>query len=172
MLRVIVEGCDNSGKSTLARRIANYFHPVHIPIIASEGKEKYENEVNERIARYNWEDEERGGTVIYDRHPCVSQSIYSRFNGTTPVAEELLWKFYDSHPLLIYCRDRGLVGHVEKGHDTPEHLQAIHQSHNSIAAAYKSWAHKRANIFYRVGDKADTVAAMIAGVIFGKVPLI
>lgn len=155
-MNIVFEGPDNSGKSTLARYVANH---VKKNIILSEGPDKYPGEINERILRY---EQLRG--VIFDRHPCVSHPIYSSFRTITPIKPELLLRFYDSKPVFIYCRARGLEGHVIKDHiDTADHLESITTNADGIARMYDEWATHHALIWYRVGDSMERILDLVQG---------
>jgi hypothetical protein len=155
---LVIEGPDNGGKSTLARHISEQ---LGWPIQPSEGPDKYPGEINERIRRY--QSLER---VIFDRHPCVSQPIYSKFRGNTPVDQSLLDQFYASKPLLVYCqlpRGRTLNGHVVKPHDSKEHLETVSANFDRIAAFYDAWAIEHATIIRRWSDPHDRILSMIWG---------
>lgn len=154
-MNIIIEGPDNSGKSTLARYIASH---VPRPILFSEGPEKFPGEINDRIRRY-----ERYRNVIFDRHPCVSQPIYGKIRRNTEVEHELLLRFYDARPLFIYCRGRGLETHVVKDHDTPEHVEAVNRNHEWLCRQYDEWAVQHAHIWYRVGDSMERVLNLVRG---------
>lgn len=162
MPHVIIEGPDNSGKSGLARYLADEFR---LYIVGSEGPEKYPGEVNERIRRYNLL--RSSPSIIFDRHPCVSQPIYSAHNKTSPVEDVLIRRFYDSAPLCIFCVPmRDLTGHKLKAHDTPEHIEVIEQNAEAINEAYQQWAIFNARIWYRVGyDPMSSIADLIKGVL-------
>jgi len=67
---IVVEGVDNSGKSTLIKALQVVF--PERPVQGSEGPPKYKGEMDERVARYIMQP----ANTIYDRHPCVSQPIY------------------------------------------------------------------------------------------------
>lgn len=163
MALIVIEGVDNSGKSTLADRMKDFFLPNCI-IQRSEGPDRGNGEINERIKRYNVviSENERKGAVIFDRHPCVSEPIYSQYrsDGKNSVNPALIEAFYERRPLFIYCADRGLRGHIEKAHDKPEHLSSIKDNHSAIVGDYMHWALARAHIIYRVGDDMERVCLM------------
>lgn len=163
MAVIVIEGVDNSGKSTLANRMKDFFLPS-CTIQRSEGPDKGNGEINERIRTYNVmiSQSARSGTLIFDRHPCISEPIYSRYRGIRQCSVDpmLIENFYERHPLFIYCADRGLRGHVEKKHDKPEHLTSIKDNHNAIVEDYMFWALSRAHIIYRVGDDMERVCLM------------
>lgn len=156
---IVLEGIDNTGKSTLAREIA---HTLHWSVQGSEGPPKEDGEMDRRVARYLSRPSRR---MIYDRHPCVSNPIYDlmRKRKTGPNAN-LITEFYRRRPVLIYCHPqsgRGLEGHVIKPErDTAEHLAAIHDGYKLMLAAYVDWAIERAHIFYRIGDDICAVIEM------------
>lgn len=160
MIDIIIEGPDNAGKSTLAELIKIATHRLVVP---SEGPEKYPGEVSDRVRRYMAEHQ----GVIYDRHPCVSQSIYSLVKNNTPVDEELVKKFYEGKPLLIYCRPigKGLDGHVVKEHDQEDFLNSLEKNYDRVVEEYDLWGLRRAAIIYRIGDDTSRVLNFIKGVI-------
>jgi predicted HAD superfamily Cof-like phosphohydrolase len=154
---VVLEGVDACGKSTLARRLSAV---LGWPIQSSEGPEKYPGEANDRIRRYLSLDR-----TIFDRHPCISQQVYCQVNGTQSVDPALLRIFYASKPLLIYCQAPAgrdlMAGHVEKAHDSPQHLQAIKAHAQRIQAHYECWALKHAHVLVRWGDDYQALEATI-----------
>lgn len=157
---IIIEGPDNAGKSTLAGLVKLVTGRVVIP---SEGPEKYPGEVEERVARYQADYRD----VIYDRHPCISQNIYSVVKPCVLLEESVIEKFYKTRPLLIYCRplERGLEGHVVKDHDSPEFLQSLETNYDKVVAEYDKWGLRRAAIIYRIGDDTARVLNFIKGVV-------
>lgn len=147
-MEIILEGPDNAGKSTLAKMISE---AIGRAVISSEGREKYPGEIVERIVRYSRDHQ----GVIFDRHPVVSQTIYSLVKSNTPVPEELIKEFYTGKNFFIYCRsnlERGLEGHVVKEHDDEEYLARIQNSLGPLLEAYDKWALQHANYIYRIGD--------------------
>lgn len=155
---IVLEGPDNSGKSTLASFISS---ELGLPIRSSEGPEKYPGEIDERVRRYDLMDD-----IIFDRHPCVSQEIYRQFNPSqSPVDRGLLGEFYRKGAIFVYCADRGLDGHVTKAeYDTEEHLRRIQANHNKIVVEYEKWASKYALVWYHVGLSMQTILQVIKGI--------
>jgi len=164
MRPVVLEGPDNSGKSTLANKIALVRGSI---IVSSEGREKFKGEINERVKRYH--DTYSGKNVVFDRHPAVSQGMYAILNPNTPVDYDLAKQFYDMNPLFIYCRpdvEKGMEGHVaDKPGDTPEYLSLVSENFKPLTAAYDLWALKKAHIIYRIGDDVDQLINLINGAI-------
>lgn len=155
---IVIEGLDNSGKSTLAKVIA---HRLGYNIQESEGPPKSQEEINSRVERYNM----MPRNTIFVRHPSISQPIYAlcRETATEQVDELLVKEFISKRPLMIYCDPlrRGLSGHVEKdGIDRADHVSAIGKHYDKLLLAYRKWAIKNALIVYRIGDPMDRVVKL------------
>ena len=156
---IVIEGMDNSGKSTLCRQISAMFPAWQIQV--SEGPPKYQGEQNERVNRYL----RFPRNTIYDRHPCVSQPIYGQMRShSDSIDQSLIDAFYAQRPLFIYCDPgaRGMSGHVERGEvDTPLHVAAINENYNELLRMYREWALSHAVIMYRIGDPMARILQMI-----------
>ena len=157
-LVIIIEGMDNSGKSTLARCIAQR---LNFAIQESEGPPRSREEINARIRRYAYM-----RNVVFVRHPVISNAIYGaqRPEGD-PIDPALRRKFYsDPHNLFIYCDplERGLDDHVVKDHDTPEHLALLEERRSILLKEYRSWAIRHAHFMYRIGDDMERVCDWVA----------
>lgn len=155
-MNIILEGHDNAGKSTLAHAIGRR---IGRPVKPSEGPEQYPGELEERVARYN-----NYTPHIFDRHPCVSDPIYSIARGVpTRLSMDTIEKFYATPALFIYCDplNRGMGGHVGKDHDSPEHMAAVFSHYQSLLAKYRQWATDHAHIIYRIGDDPERVIDMV-----------
>jgi len=155
---IVIEGCDNSGKSTLARLISSLLPSWQVQV--SEGPPKYEGEMDKRVMRYL----SYTNNVIYDRHPCVSQPIYGKMRThCDPIRKDLIDTFYAMKPLFIYCDARnGLAGHVERTEvDTPVHVAAITENFEKLVSHYRQWAIDHAFIVYRIGDPVTRVLKVV-----------
>lgn len=153
-MNIVIEGPDNSGKSTLAVSLSAF---LGWPIQPSEGPERYPGEMEARCLRYlnmYW--------TIFDRHPCISQSIYGLYRGDTlPDATA----FYRSNPFIIYCPGDGLLtGHVIKAHDSEDHLKMLDLHHRSICEDYDRWAIARATWIQRKEDSYFKLIDAIRGI--------
>lgn len=150
---IVIEGIDNSGKSTLARELSS---AINWKIQSSEGPPQYPGELDIRLAKYQHRDQ-----TIFDRHPVVSQTIYGTMRGG-PFDFNIKWSklFYESNPLLIYCDpgDRHLIGHKRSLFDTDQHLRQIEDGYDNLLAMYRSWAVRSAHLLYRIGDDVTQVA--------------
>lgn len=154
---IIIEGMDNSGKSTLAVHLAKRFN---FKVQESEGPPKSAEEINERIRGYN-----NLQDTVFVRHPVISNAIYAMFRPEgNPILPELTNEFYAGQHLIIYCdpMERGLASHVLKDHDTPEHIAMVTARRAELVDAYREWAIKHAHIIYRIGDDMDRVCDWVA----------
>lgn len=160
MANIIIEGPDNSGKSTLAKALSM---STGRDIIYSGGREAFPGEINQRIRKFLKEKHR-----IFDRHPCVSQPIYVNIHNKTPVEEKLLAQFYSSPLILIYCRprpERGLNGHIVKEYDKAHHIQQITENYEKLIFWYDQWALEKAHIIYRIGDNINQIIELVKGAI-------
>ena len=162
MVKIIVEGPDNAGKSTLVEHL---HRATGIPIVPGEGPAISTSEINDRVIRYN----AIGGPVIFDRHPCVSQVIYNGFRRPIRIDDPLIKKFYQQDDVFfIYCRGRGLEGHQIKEHDHRvgadgrSHEDLVNAHHDNICTLYDYWALKHAHLTYRIGDDMDTIVRIVS----------
>lgn len=156
---IVIEGMDNSGKSTLCQQISLILPSWRVQV--SEGPPKYKGEMNVRVKSYLSFPKQ----VIYDRHPCVSQPIYGQLRTHhDSIDHDLIDCFYDMQPLIIYCDpgERGMTDHVERPEvDTPEHVAAINANYRELLMAYRAWAIDHALIMYRIGDPMKRILQMI-----------
>lgn len=159
---IVVEGPDNSGKSTLIRHLASQ---LGVNVIPGEGPGRSDEEINERVRRYATIDD-----GLFDRHPCVSQPIYNHFRTGGPVIEpQLIEEFYERDVIFIYCRGRvSLAEQVVKDYDLSVtdaagvvHADTVRDNHLSICATYDEWATNRAHFIYRIGDGFRNVTAFV-----------
>lgn len=155
---IVIEGMDNSGKSTLAIGMAEY---LGLLVQESEGPPKSDEEINARVDKYD----EARDRYLFVRHPCVSNMIYGQVRSEgDPVTFGRQSLFYERKPILIYCDagDRGLEHHVIKDHDSPEHLRSITDNYLRLLQLYRLWAAERAHFVYRIGDDMEALIATIA----------
>jgi hypothetical protein len=102
---VIIEGCDNSGKSTLARKLNLEFN---LKIIKSSGPPISKEDLVQRVEA-SIENTKRGNIFIYDRYPLISEFVYGPLlrNKNLLEGEEgnRLWKeLILINPFIVYCR--------------------------------------------------------------------
>lgn len=153
-MNIVVEGADASGKSTLCNHLSGFFSRR---VVRSAGPPKnIEARVREQL---DLDD------VIFDRHACVSQTIYGMLRNDPPIDPAFIRQFYEQKPIIIFCQPpkHSLNGHVAKSHDTPEHLSAIRENAQRIQDAYIRWAVEKAHLFFRWSDDADRICAFVEG---------
>jgi len=141
-MNIILEGPDNSGKSTLAKALSL---ATDLPIKTKEGRPATRLALFEKLRKYEAIDNH-----IVDRHPIISQMIYGLARGDDEIPEEFFENFFSRRDLIIYCRciDRGLEGHEPSDTDTPTHLSMIDSQYQTILGYYDNWAACSANIIY------------------------
>jgi predicted HAD superfamily Cof-like phosphohydrolase len=154
MHNIIIEGPDASGKSTLARYLAEH---LRMPIKESEGPPPSLAAFLERAERYS----QLQNTIIV-RHPHISQFIYGRVRGDYDVYysngdfRQSLMLFLTNRPLTIFCEPT-ILPHHPKDYDTPEHLEMINEKSLTIENFYRSWANEYADLFYSLNRSKTTL---------------
>lgn len=155
-MAIIVEGMDNSGKSTLAQALAEYMDLI---VQESEGPPIDADEINARVDRY-----EGMTDRLFVRHPVISNAIYGQVREEGDIITEgRRMIFYEQKHTIIYCDagTRGLGAHVEKAHDTEKHLEDITNNYNKLLYLYRQWAAEHAHFVYRIGDDMDQLIATV-----------
>ncbi|MGE0366993.1 MAG: hypothetical protein AB7Q00_14795 [Phycisphaerales bacterium] len=165
-MHIILEGPDGSGKSTLAVFLS---HHLGVEVTHSGGPSKYPGEVNERAKRLM----AMPGTVIFDRHPCISQNIYNsalRRADAEMVSTSTIGAFYASKPLLIYCRPTTALRDHRLSEFAPDqsHNDAVEANYDMLLTYYDLWAKTHANIIHRIGDDPWRILANIRGILNPK----
>lgn len=153
---IVIEGMDNSGKSTLAQAMASYMGLI---VQESEGPPQSAEEINERVDRYEFMEDR-----LFVRHPVISNFIYGQVREEgDPITFGRRALFYDAGHTFIYCDagSRGLGAHVEKTHDTPKHLEDITNNYNKLLYLYRQWAAEHAHFIYRIGDDMDQLISTV-----------
>lgn len=155
-MAIIVEGMDNSGKSTLGQALADYMDLI---VQESEGPPIDADEINARVDRY-----EGMTDRLFVRHPVISNAIYGQVREEGDIITEgRRMIFYEQKHTIIYCDagTRGLGAHVEKAHDTEKHLEDITNNYNKLLYLYRQWAAEHAHFVYRIGDDMDQLIATV-----------
>lgn len=136
---IILEGPDNSGKSTLARELANLtrylvIHPGGAPIDAAHEIQCMEEQFKQS-----------GLNVIHDRVTCISQPVYNTMRNTSGpsigTCKHIFKLLNHRHNLIIYCRPPNEIvlsmqNHVVKSHDSPEHIKLVEANQEKLVASY------------------------------------
>ena len=135
---IILEGPDNTGKSTLAESLTL---KLDWPVIHPGGKPANQAEELRMILhqlKLSKED------IIHDRVTCISQPVYNVFRDD---AIDLSYRFYldemlkNPNCVIVYCRPPkwkilDLATHEAKAHDSPEHLKMITDNAVHILSEY------------------------------------
>ncbi len=155
-MNIILEGPDNSGKSTLANVLLQV---VPYTLQSGEGPPKFPWEIDERANRYM-----AMKNTIFDRHPCISETIYGKYRGKpVELHRATMDRFGELDHLIIYCESdsMGAHDHEVKDHDTPDHLELIHDHDKQIRQDYRIWAAVNAHAKYRIGDDVEAVKKLV-----------
>lgn len=160
---IVIEGMDNSGKSTLGVRLGNY---LHYQVQESEGPPREipgytaAEEINQRVDKYA-----QLTNTLFVRHPVTSNAIYGQVRPEgDPISSGRRLDFYRSQPILIYCDagERGLGAHIEKAHDTKRHIRDITQNYQKLLQLYRLWAAEKAYFIYRIGDDVELLCYLVS----------
>lgn len=130
---IIVEGADNSGKSTFAHRIGLTVYPAG-PAPKTPDEEK--KCLTEQRARSH-------DNCVSDRVTCISQQVYGGRLFDRILGEELIDMITVPSVVVVYCRPPNRVlmdmsTHKVKGYDTEEHLQKIMDNQHVFIERYDS----------------------------------
>lgn len=153
---IVIEGMDNSGKSTLGQHMAAYMGLI---VQESEGPPLSDEEINARVDKYA-----EFSNRLFVRHPVISNAIYGMFRPEgNPITPGRTMLFYESRPLIIYCDagHRGFEGHQLKDHDTEVHQKLLETKQRELLTEYRLWAARSAHFIYRIGDDMDELCAMV-----------
>ena len=100
---IVCEGMDNTGKSTLAKLLAEDLgFPLQVSIPAYKDVVKSIAQVHDAVLK-----DIHGEQVIYDRFPLISEYIYGpiiRGESSFPVINPQLTHFLACRPIIIYTR--------------------------------------------------------------------
>lgn len=91
-MRIIIDGCDGVGKTTLAKYIASILNLDYCHCT-------YKDNISKEFYRYTLDKED----VIWDRH-FVAELIYPEVFGRK---QKLLYK--DAKELATYCKENGII---------------------------------------------------------------
>lgn len=152
---IVIEGMDNSGKSTLAAELADYMGLI---VQESEGPPLSDEEINERVDKYA-----AMPNRLFVRHPVISNAIYGLFRPEgNPITPGRAMEFYDNKPILIYCdAQRGYDGHKLKPHDTERHQKLLVENEADLLKQYRLWAAQHAHFVYRIGDDMQRLISTV-----------
>lgn len=169
MVNIIVEGPDNSGKSTLVGYLSRF---LKMPIIEGKGPPKSVEEINDRVVAYS---QYKG--VIFDRHPAISNPIYDLARRVEPqIRSDILQEFFlqQTDKILIFCRgDRTLDTHRVKDGEDPSHVKMVDENHLMICDLYDAWALHHADIIFdKHRSSMQAIAQMVNNRVKAKVDFV
>lgn len=131
---IVIEGMDNTGKSSLMSRLCDEYglEGYHSP-----GFKDYDLVVSWVLEAFN---KDRGIPIIYDRFPLISEAVYgptlrgkNLFNGS-PLGIRLQERFrVEVKPLIIFCNPSTEV--VEKWNER-EQMRGVVENHKALLDAY------------------------------------
>lgn len=136
---IVIEGPDNSGKSTFAAHLSYEFG---IPVYHAGGPPASKKEIFGRVNFIL----ENHNKFIFDRIPLISEPVYCILRGGQNLfegeeAEELYRRLRDINPLVIYCRPPDdivldMSNHKVKAHDSAEHLRQVTENSKKLMHRY------------------------------------
>jgi thymidylate kinase len=163
-MNVVIEGIDASGKTRLARAVAQQASLEYVDRSRlGHGPPKSPQDVISRLERYLQED-----FVVFDRHTAVSQPIYGALREDPPLPAALIDAFYKSNPVIIYarCIQNRLKEHVVNAEtDSPKHLTMLYANYDRLLAAYDQWAMKHALIWYTDYRQLKHIGRAVQGIL-------
>lgn len=130
---IVVEGMDNSGKTTLVETLAKHFKysPIHSPGYCSEMLPWAKDSLLIKKPR------------VYDRHPCISERVYGAvLRGKDEFkslwGEQIKRLFVDKRPLIIYCKppDSVIV------QDLKDDMEGVEENSLKLICAYNRVMHE------------------------------
>lgn len=147
-MAIILEGFDNSGKSTLARKIRErYGFEVHHAGPAPKDEDHMRRCLNEQ-----YELAKKPGVVL-DRATAFSHAAYDDLVHDTTMIKHQAALINEPWCVVVYCRppERTLMdfsSHQEKDWDTDEHLEFITKNAMYIIRRYDVIMHCVPHLFY------------------------
>jgi len=133
---IVFEGADGAGKTTLAKRLAakfglQYYH--------SGGPKSKQDLVN---TLFSLEDMNLGRNYyLVDRHPGISELVYSAASGRQPICSvSLLKQSWDDIYMLVHCvapKDEYQISEEFKSHKPDHHMKMVQANHEKIKSLYE-----------------------------------
>lgn len=129
--RIIIEGVDGSGKTTLIKKLA---YDLKLPVarrhVTSQGGPK------ENLDKWVLRDLESKQHLIYDRHPTISDPIYTDVLQRQPKLSADVIELYlaNTKPFVVLC-DPGLHN-VAKNIHTEQQMRGVLENYRELYYAY------------------------------------
>lgn len=141
-MRIVLEGPDLSGKSTVGQKLSDI---TGLAVFHHGKRPKTIEELKRRVASIH-------DNVIYDRHPAISELIYSKALNRKPLATETeLLKLVDEQ-LIVFCYPgwEHLQSKMEflitKKHKTKYHVKLVRENYGKIITGYMLLMHNLKNV--------------------------
>lgn len=160
-MAVILEGFDNSGKSTLAKKFGlEIVHPGPAP--KTWGEEQTCLETQLRAARL---------PIVMDRVTCISSQVYKGPLFDKKYMEYLDQMVYTRHCVIIYCRPSidvimNMSNHDVKQYDTKEHLAKIQKNARHYVELYDKLFKSTPHLFYDYKRSGNSVIDQAMSMLF------
>lgn len=130
-MKIIVEGFDGSGKSTLCERLSSEFK---LPIRVAGGPPK-DHDVAQNLSLIQLQSKD----VIWDRITPISEMAYKGLDNIPRYVlnfyKQVIGKYIQEKTIFIWCNHIFPV-HIIKDHDTKEHLEYINTQKENIIHRY------------------------------------
>jgi tRNA uridine 5-carbamoylmethylation protein Kti12 len=148
---IVVEGPDNSGKSTLIKQLRQDFGIRLISPVAQGPTRSLKDLYDRSFYILNSVTKARDSRVIVDRINLISEEIYgpicrgrNLWDGMPKEKQRMWTSFNILKPFIIYCRPplevlKNMNTHQVKTYDTPQHLRQISEKQDLIIKAYDNY---------------------------------
>ncbi len=149
---IILEGMDNSGKSTLGKKLGlTVIHPGAPPKTP-----EYEMILFDRQLK----DAQRRHGIVYDRVTCISQQVYRRRLFDKWYMEPLTQLLFTPGVVLVYCRPPtellvDTANHTKAEHDTPEMLKLVEDNAHLFVESYDKLMQNLPHLVYNYTSEQD-----------------
>jgi cellulose biosynthesis protein BcsQ len=127
---IIIEGMDNTGKSTLAKQLAE---DLQIDLRHSKGKDI---DMSDNLLDIYWDSKK--GHLITDRINLISEVVYGpilRNQNKLEKTKKIWWEIYDSLEIvIIYCRPS--LGMILQSMSEREQMEGVIDNTEQLLLAY------------------------------------
>lgn len=157
---VVVEGADNSGKTTFAKSLGMaYFSAGAAPNDAKELKACLRDQRNRA-----------GMHCVQDRLTCISQQVYSDAPEACLLMRDLEEIVEIPQLIVVYCRppERTLMDlstHQQKSYDTEENMEKIARRQMEYVQRYDDLMERIPHVLYDWTEQDDQSNAEIRGLL-------